>query len=108
MAQTNAVTLDTGRFKVGPDCPTYFIADIAANHDGDLERAKELIEGGHISRMDYDRLEAEFKNALAALDAFLTEHEITDFDADLAAAVTQATTLRTSLAMLAPGRGFSD
>ena len=23
--------------------PTYFIADIAANHDGDLERAKELI-----------------------------------------------------------------
>lgn len=25
------------------DQPTYFIADIAANHDGDLERAKELI-----------------------------------------------------------------
>ena len=23
--------------------PTYFIADIAANHDGDLERAKDLI-----------------------------------------------------------------
>ena len=23
--------------------PTYFIADIAANHDGDLERAKMLI-----------------------------------------------------------------
>ena len=43
MAQTNAVTLDTGRFKVGPDSPTYFIADIAANHDGDLERAKDLI-----------------------------------------------------------------
>lgn len=28
---------------VGEDEPTYFIADIAANHDGDLERAKELI-----------------------------------------------------------------
>jgi sialic acid synthase SpsE len=28
---------------IGQDCPTYFIADIAANHDGDLERAKELI-----------------------------------------------------------------
>ena len=28
---------------VGPDQPTYFIADIAANHDGDLERAKELM-----------------------------------------------------------------
>ena len=23
--------------------PTYFIADIAANHDGDIERAKDLI-----------------------------------------------------------------
>jgi N-acetylneuraminate synthase len=28
---------------VGRDHPTYFIADIAANHDGDLERAKDLI-----------------------------------------------------------------
>lgn len=32
-----------GRKKIGIDYPTYFIADIAANHDGDLERAKELI-----------------------------------------------------------------
>lgn len=29
--------------QVGENHPTYFIADIAANHDGDLERAKELI-----------------------------------------------------------------
>ena len=29
--------------KVGLNHPTYFIADIAANHDGDLERAKLLI-----------------------------------------------------------------
>ena len=29
--------------KIGNDYPTYFIADIAANHDGDIERAKELI-----------------------------------------------------------------
>ena len=29
--------------KIGPNHPTYFIADIAANHDGDLERAKLLI-----------------------------------------------------------------
>jgi N-acetylneuraminate synthase len=28
---------------IGPDEPTYFIADIAANHDGDLSRAVELI-----------------------------------------------------------------
>ena len=29
--------------RIGPNHPTYFIADIAANHDGDLERAKMLI-----------------------------------------------------------------
>lgn len=29
--------------EIGGDNPTYFIADIAANHDGSLERAKELI-----------------------------------------------------------------
>jgi sialic acid synthase SpsE len=29
--------------RIGDDHPTYFIADIAANHDGDLSRAKELI-----------------------------------------------------------------
>lgn len=28
---------------LGPEQPTYFIADISANHDGDLERAKALI-----------------------------------------------------------------
>ncbi len=28
---------------IGPNHPTYFIADIAANHDGDLDRAKMLI-----------------------------------------------------------------
>jgi N-acetylneuraminate synthase len=29
---------------VGPDHPTYFVADVAANHDGDLGRAKKLIQ----------------------------------------------------------------
>lgn len=28
---------------IGPDQPTYFIADIAANHDGDLDRARALV-----------------------------------------------------------------
>jgi N-acetylneuraminate synthase len=32
-----------GNRLIGPNQPTYFIADIAANHDGDLERAKLLI-----------------------------------------------------------------
>ena len=29
---------------IGEGTPTYFIADIAANHDGDIERAKSLIK----------------------------------------------------------------
>ena len=32
-----------GSKQVGENHPTYFIADISANHDGDLERAKTLI-----------------------------------------------------------------
>ena len=32
-----------GNRHIGQNHPTYFIADIAANHDGDLERAKSLI-----------------------------------------------------------------
>ena len=32
-----------GNRLIGPNHPTYFIADIAANHDGDLDRAKMLI-----------------------------------------------------------------
>lgn len=35
--------LDIQGKKIGCDFPTYFIADIAANHDGDIERAKDLI-----------------------------------------------------------------
>jgi N-acetylneuraminate synthase len=32
-----------GNQRIAPDAPTFFIADIAANHDGDIERAKDLI-----------------------------------------------------------------
>ncbi len=35
--------LEVAGRKIGQHYPTYFIADIAANHDGDLERAKDLI-----------------------------------------------------------------
>ena len=35
-----------GNHVLGENHPTYFIADISANHDGDLERAKLLIRPG--------------------------------------------------------------
>lgn len=37
------MTFAIGTRKVGPAEPTYFIADVAANHDGDLDRARELV-----------------------------------------------------------------
>ncbi len=35
--------LKFGERTVGAASPVYFIADIAANHDGDLNRAKALV-----------------------------------------------------------------
>lgn len=35
--------IQIGSRAIGDGCPTYFIADVAANHDGDLERARVLI-----------------------------------------------------------------
>jgi len=37
------MTLRLGKKKVGAEFPTYFVADISANHDGDLERARLLV-----------------------------------------------------------------
>jgi N-acetylneuraminate synthase len=36
-------TITIGACQIGKGYPSYFIADIAANHDGDIRRAKELI-----------------------------------------------------------------
>ena len=35
--------IEIGNSKIGLNHPTYFVADIAANHDGDLSRAIDLI-----------------------------------------------------------------
>ena len=51
---------------IGLNHPTYFIADIAANHDGDLERAKELIRLAKEAGADA----AKFQNFRAAQDRF--------------------------------------
>ncbi len=54
--------LQIGNKKIGLDQPVYFIADIAANHDGDLERAKQLIHIAKASGADA----AKFQNFKAA------------------------------------------
>ena len=51
-----------GKKVVGLSAPTYFIADIAANHDGDLERAKALI---HLAA-EAGATAAKFQNFKAA------------------------------------------
>jgi sialic acid synthase SpsE len=44
--------LRIGQRKIGLEQPTYFIADVASNHDGSLERAKRLIELCHSAGAD--------------------------------------------------------
>lgn len=54
--------LKIGNREIGDDHPTYFIADIAANHDGDLARAKELMHLAKQAGADA----AKFQNFTAA------------------------------------------
>lgn len=54
--------ISLGNKKVGLDCSPYFIADIAANHDGDINRAFKLIELAKESGADA----AKFQNFKAA------------------------------------------
>jgi sialic acid synthase SpsE len=61
-------TFSIGDHLIGPDQPTYFIADIAANHDGDLERAKELMTLAYESGADC----AKFQH-------FRAPHIVSDF-----------------------------
>jgi N-acetylneuraminate synthase len=53
---------------IGPEQPTYFIADIAANHDGDLSRALSLIT-----------LAAEAGADAAKFQHFRAEHIVSDY-----------------------------
>ncbi|MEN8167403.1 MAG: efflux RND transporter periplasmic adaptor subunit [Pseudomonadota bacterium] len=45
------------------------------------DRAKELVGKGHISKMDYDRLEAEFKNAQSGLETAQQDLNYTQLEA---------------------------
>jgi len=51
------------------------------NAQRNFERAKELIVDGNISRRDYDRMEADFRTATAALSAAKKDMEYTELRA---------------------------
>lgn len=55
------MTLTINGREIGPDHPTYFIADIAASHDGELGRAVELIHAAAEAGADA----AKFQNFTA-------------------------------------------
>jgi N-acetylneuraminate synthase len=46
------MSIKIGNKKIGIEEPVYFIADIASNHGGDLEKAKELIYASAESKVD--------------------------------------------------------
>jgi len=45
-------TVEIGNRPVGPDHPTYIIGEIGINHNGDIEKAKELIDVAHEAGCD--------------------------------------------------------
>ncbi len=55
----------------------------------DFERARQLVKKGHIARMDYDRLEAQFKSAAAALKSARQDLSYTRLKAPFAGTVAQ-------------------
>jgi N-acetylneuraminate synthase len=61
-------TFAIGDRLVGPDQPTYFIADIAANHDGELQRALDLMT-----------LAKEAGADCAKFQHFRAEHIVSDY-----------------------------
>ena len=54
--------LTIGTTPIGGDHPTYFIADIAANHDGNIDRAVELV---HLAAASGAQA-AKFQNFMAS------------------------------------------
>lgn len=68
MQKADSILTINGK-NIGDDFPTYFIADIGANHDGDIERAKGLIYLAAESGADA----AKFQHFSA--DTIVSDHE---------------------------------
>ncbi len=78
--------MEEGQVVARLDAKDYQIVvnDRQATYDNarkNFDRARELIDKGHISKMDFDRLEAESKSAKAALDAARQDLSYTELQA---------------------------
>ena len=63
--------------KIGKDYPTYFIADIAANHDGNIKKAIELINEAKKAGADA----AKFQHFSA--ETIVSDHSFRNFKKQL-------------------------
>ena len=65
-----------GKSLIGKDAKVYFIADIAANHDGNLSRAKKLIKlcakaGANAAKFQHFKAETMAKIAFYFSNLFI-------------------------------------
>lgn len=72
--------LEIDGVEIGNSYPTYFIADIAANHDGDIERAKRLIylaaeSGANAAKFQHFRAETIVSDEGFKSIDFLRSHQ---------------------------------
>ena len=63
-------SLQIGERTISADAPTYFIADIAANHDGDLGRAKSLIWKAKEAGADCAKFQHFLANRIVSAEGF--------------------------------------
>jgi sialic acid synthase SpsE len=67
-----AMEITIGSKKIGLSHPTYFIADLASNHDGDLEKAKDLIYLAKESGADVAKFQHFHASSLVSEQGFKT------------------------------------
>ena len=59
---------------IGPGYPCFIIAEAGVNHDGDLEKAKKLIDIAHSAKADAVKFQTFTGEKLASKDAFLATY----------------------------------
>ena len=62
------------KLSIGEDCPCFVIAEAGVNHDGDLDKAKELIDVAVEAKADAVKFQMFKTNKYASDDAFLANY----------------------------------